>query len=127
MYYNSTSAAAREKIAAHKKSRAAQATPGVFCMETIAFFDTKPYDRVWFEKLNPGYEIRWFDSRLNRETAVLAQGCAAVCAFVHDELDADTISALCAEAALTAGDTPDKPLPILKKRTKKRRGFGQRS
>lgn len=71
-------------------------------METIAFFDTKPYDRVWFEKLNPGYEIRWFDSRLNRETAVLAQGCAAVCAFVHDELDAETISALCAEGCRVA-------------------------
>ena len=56
-------------------------------METIAFFDTKPYDRVWFEKLNPGYDIRWFDSRLNRETAVL---------------DADTISALCAEGCRVA-------------------------
>ena len=85
-----------------KKAGPRRLRRGVFCMETIAFFDTKPYDRVWFEKLNPGYEIRWFDSRLNRETAVLAQGCAAVCAFVHDELDAETISALCAEGCRVA-------------------------
>lgn len=65
-------------------------------METIAFFDAKPYDRVWFERLNPGYELRYFECRLNRETAVLARGCAGVCAFVQDEVDTDVISALCA-------------------------------
>ena len=66
-------------------------------METIAFFDAKPYDRAWFDRLNPGYEIRYFECRLTKETAVLARGCAAVCAFVSDRVDADVISALCAE------------------------------
>ena len=66
-------------------------------METIAFFDAKPYDRAWFDRLNPGYEIRYFECRLTKETAVLARGCAAVCAFVNDRVDADVISALCAE------------------------------
>lgn len=66
-------------------------------METIAFYDAKPYDRTWFDRLNPGYDLRYFECRLSRETTALARGCAAVCAFVHDTLDEKVISALCAE------------------------------
>ena len=30
-------------------------------MKKIAFFDTKPYDRVWFEQYNKNFEIDFFE------------------------------------------------------------------
>jgi len=65
-------------------------------METLAFFDTKPYDRPHFsrEAEAKGMEIRWLENKLNKTTAVLAKGCSAVCCFVNDEVDAACIDAL---------------------------------
>lgn len=64
-----------------------------FRMETIAFFDTRSYDKIWFSRLAEKYgvEMRWLDVRLDRDTAILAHGCAGVCAFVNDIIDADVI------------------------------------
>lgn len=63
-------------------------------MEKIAFFDTKPYEREWFDRLNKDYEIRYFEDRLRPENARLSEGCKAVCAFVNDDLSAQTIAVL---------------------------------
>ncbi|MBS7368877.1 MAG: 2-hydroxyacid dehydrogenase, partial [Oscillospiraceae bacterium] len=63
-------------------------------MEKIAFFDTKPYEREWFDKLNKEYEIRYFEDRLRPENARLSEGCKAVSAFVNDDLSAQTIAVL---------------------------------
>lgn len=63
-------------------------------MEKIAFFDTKPYDRIWFDRLNKEFEIDYFESRLRPESARLAEGCKAVCAFVNDEINAKTVNTL---------------------------------
>lgn len=63
-------------------------------MEKIAFFDTKPYDREWFDKLNKNYEIVYYESRLRPESARLAEGCKAVCAFVNDVINSKTIECL---------------------------------
>ncbi len=63
-------------------------------MKKIAFFDTKPYDREWFDRYNKDYEIIYYESRLHSRTAQLAYGCDAVCAFVNDEIDSDTIEVL---------------------------------
>lgn len=63
-------------------------------MEKIAFFDTKPYDREWFDKINRKYEIFYYEGRLRPESARLAEGCKAVCAFVNDVINAKTIDAL---------------------------------
>lgn len=63
-------------------------------MEKIAFFDTKPYDREYFDKFNKGYKIKYLESKLGPDTAGLAHGCSAVCAFVNDNIDAETIDAL---------------------------------
>lgn len=39
----------------------------------IAMYDTKPYDKEWFEKKKPeGYEIIYFETKLRYETAALA-------------------------------------------------------
>jgi len=65
-------------------------------MQTVAFFDTKPYDRFWFDKLNeyPDIDIKYYENRLNADTAILAQGASAVIAFVTDVIDAPTIDIL---------------------------------
>jgi D-lactate dehydrogenase len=63
-------------------------------MEKIAFFDTKPYDREWFDKINTKYEICYFEGRLRPESAKLADSCKAVCAFVNDDISEKTIDIL---------------------------------
>jgi len=62
----------------------------------IAFFDTKPYDRTWTLPLSLkyGYEIKFFEHKLNADTAVLADGYEVVCAFVNDSLDNEVIDIL---------------------------------
>ena len=32
--------------------------------ERIAFFDTKPYDRKWFDQLNQHYHIKYYEHKL---------------------------------------------------------------
>lgn len=62
----------------------------------IAMYDTKPYDKVWFEKLRPEhYEMIYYETKLKEETAALAEGCDVVCAFVNDVIDAAVIDKLC--------------------------------
>lgn len=65
-------------------------------MRKLAFYDTKPYDRLWFDKLKGEYdtEIKYFEDKLNVDTAALAAGCDGVVAFVNDTIDKKTIDAL---------------------------------
>ena len=63
-------------------------------MEKIAFFDAKPYDKEWFDRINKNHEIIYYESRLRPESARLAEGCRAVCAFVNDVINAKTIEKL---------------------------------
>ena len=63
-------------------------------MKKIAFFDTKPYDRTWFDRLNKNYEITYFEEKLNAHTARFTDGFDAVCAFVNDCIDAEAIDRL---------------------------------
>jgi len=62
----------------------------------ILFFDTKPYDQQFFDRANQaaGFEIKYVKSRLNPDTAVMAEGCDALCAFVNDDLSAATAERL---------------------------------
>ena len=62
----------------------------------IAFFDTKPYDRASFDAVKSAYpfDIVYFEPRLSPETARLAEGFDAVCAFVNDDLCAETLNIL---------------------------------
>ncbi len=65
-------------------------------MIKIAFFDTKEYDKKLFDEYNKkyGYNITYFESKLNSETAPLAQGFDVVCIFVNDMVDEETINIL---------------------------------
>ncbi len=61
----------------------------------VAFFDTKPYDKEWFNKLpHQGIKFKFFENKLNSETASLATDCKGVVAFVNDTIDKETINTL---------------------------------
>lgn len=63
-------------------------------MRKIAFFDTKKYDQESFDSVNHNYKIKYFEDKLNEQTAVLAKGCDAVCVFVNDEINEAVIDIL---------------------------------
>jgi len=65
-------------------------------MIKILFYDTKEYDKELFEKYNEqyNYDIQYLESKLNSETASLAKGYDAVCIFVNDRADKETMEIL---------------------------------
>ena len=62
----------------------------------IAFFSTKPYDKIWFEPMakDYGFDIRFFEMPFQEETIMLARGYDAVCIFVNDYVSAQMIQQL---------------------------------
>lgn len=63
----------------------------------IAFFSTKPYDKIWFEPMGKdyGYEIHFIELPFNEDTVYLAKGHDMVCLFVNDYVSAAMIDQLC--------------------------------
>jgi D-lactate dehydrogenase len=59
----------------------------------IAFFDTKPYDRDYFDPLlrEPPFplKIKFLQAKLGPDTVPLAAGYDGICIFVNDELNAE--------------------------------------
>lgn len=64
----------------------------------IAFYGTKPYDKIWFEPMGKdyGYDIHFIELPCNEDTIFLAKGHDAVCIFVNDKMTAQMIDELCA-------------------------------
>ena len=62
----------------------------------IAFFDTKPYDRMYFDDVNKKYNfsITYYDTHLKNDTVKLADGSDVVCVFVNDKIDKNVINKL---------------------------------
>lgn len=61
----------------------------------LAVFSTKPYDRRFFEAANDGrHDLSFFEMPLGPDAVPLADDADAVCAFVNDDLGADTIAGL---------------------------------
>ncbi|RYD24010.1 MAG: 2-hydroxyacid dehydrogenase [Verrucomicrobiaceae bacterium] len=62
----------------------------------VTIFSTKPYDEQFLSDHNSafGHELVFIENRLKPETAALAEGSPAVCAFVNDVLDAVTLEIL---------------------------------
>lgn len=62
----------------------------------VAFYDTRSYDRDSFAESNKnfGFDIDFFEFRLNGSTVSTAKGYDAVCIFVNDVADANVVSAL---------------------------------
>jgi D-lactate dehydrogenase len=65
-------------------------------MTTVAFYDTKPYDRTHLEHAEGADQIHWrfHEFRLTSQTAATATGAQAVCVFVNDRLDATCLEQL---------------------------------
>ncbi|HBL84832.1 MAG: hydroxyacid dehydrogenase [Clostridiales bacterium GWF2_38_85] len=63
-------------------------------MKKIAFFDTKPYDCLFFDKYGSSYDIKFFQNKLNEDTVVLASGFDGVIAFVNDNISKNIIEHL---------------------------------
>lgn len=65
-------------------------------MKKLAFFDTKPYDKIWFDKFKDNFDIsfKYFENKLNSDTAVLSKGYDGIVAFVNDDIDAKTIDVI---------------------------------
>lgn len=62
----------------------------------IAFYSTKPYDRIWFEPLGKeyGFDIHFIEAACNQETIFMAKGYDAICIFVNDYVNAEMIEEL---------------------------------
>lgn len=91
-------------------------------MTKIAFFDAKPYDKPGFEKYGPpaGIEFKYYESKLDADTAGLAEGCAGVVAFVNDSLNAPTLQRLYDMGnAWSRCAAPDSTTSILKRPAEK--------
>lgn len=62
----------------------------------IAVYSTKPYDRKALEAANErhGHELTFLEARLQENTASLADGHDAVCAFVNDQIGTGVVHQL---------------------------------
>lgn len=67
----------------------------------VAVFSSKSYDREFLDSANAaanaGHELSYFEVKLNLQSAVLAAGHEAVCAFVNDQLDRNVLEKLAAQ------------------------------
>lgn len=62
----------------------------------IAFYSTKPYDKIWFEPMAKeyGFEIEFLENGCNEQTVFMAKGYDAICIFVNDYVNAKMIEEL---------------------------------
>lgn len=62
----------------------------------IAVFSSKSYDKEYFQKANAayGFDLEFFDVRLETKTLRLAHGFPVVCLFVNDDADRAILSEL---------------------------------
>jgi D-lactate dehydrogenase len=64
----------------------------------VTIFSTKPYDRQFLDEANAAagtsQHLRYLEARLTPESAPLARGTDAVCAFVNDVLDRPVLELL---------------------------------
>ena len=69
----------------------------------VAIFSTQSYDKQFFNEVNSGFghELVYLESGLNAKTAVLAADCNAVCVFVNDIVDEETLTVLAASGVHT--------------------------
>ena len=67
-------------------------------MTTVAFYDTKPYDRDYMLAAAGAGELQWLfrEFRLTAETASTVDAATAVCSFVNDRLDRGCLTTLAA-------------------------------
>lgn len=62
----------------------------------VAIYSTRPYDREFLTRANAAgrHELVFHEAKLDVDTAATAEGAQAVCAFVNDRLNAETLHRL---------------------------------
>ncbi len=62
----------------------------------ILFYDTKPYDKEFFNEYNKdyGFDIKYLTGKLTEESADLAKGYDIISIFVNDTVDKKVIDIL---------------------------------
>lgn len=62
----------------------------------IAFYDTKPYDKLYFEPLGKeaGLTIKFIEVKLDEDTVILSKDYDAICIFVNDDCNKEVINKL---------------------------------
>ena len=62
----------------------------------VAVFSTKPYDEQFLSDANfdHRHQFKFYETPLNEHTVRLAEGYPAICAFVNDQLDGQTLLTL---------------------------------
>ncbi|MDQ8199215.1 2-hydroxyacid dehydrogenase [Pelagicoccus enzymogenes] len=61
----------------------------------VAFFSSKRYDETFFKQNNEdGHELAFFETKLAPRSVALAEGARAVCVFVNDKVDRETLEGL---------------------------------
>ena len=80
-----------------KKGNLDNARPDDAAMR-IAIFSAQDFEKDFFETANQSFnhELVYFRERLHEQSAGIAAGFPAVCAFITDQLDESTLSALAA-------------------------------
>lgn len=70
----------------------------------VAVYDTKPYDQESLLRGALDKEISWIfhPFRLSASTASAAEGADAVCVFVNDHVDAESLTQLAVQSDLVA-------------------------
>lgn len=65
-------------------------------MKKVCFFDTKPYDKLYFDRFAKEYgmEMVYCESKLYDKSVVFAEGCDAVVAFVNDRVNEKVLQRL---------------------------------
>ncbi|KAG4101652.1 D-lactate dehydrogenase [Neocallimastix lanati (nom. inval.)] len=64
-------------------------------MIKVAFFDSKDYDINSFnQNTTPDFELKFFETKLTPDTALLANGYDVVCVFVNDAITKEVIDVL---------------------------------
>lgn len=60
----------------------------------VVVFSAKPHDRQFLEAANAGdaHRLTFLEARLSEETAQLASGADAVCAFVNDDVGREVVA-----------------------------------
>lgn len=65
-------------------------------MQKVLFYDAKPYDIEFFNRINKdfGYDLKYFNGKLDEETVILSRDHNVVCLFVNDNVNANVIKKL---------------------------------
>ncbi len=86
----------------------------------VAVFSSKSYDQQFLAVANQahGHELVFLEPRLTERTAPLAAGFPAICAFINDYLNADTLRAIAQQGtkliALRSAGYNNVDLPVAK-------------